>query len=119
MSPSLSATERRERARAYKQSFPAMGVYAVRCAPAGAVWLGASHHVDGTLNRIHFELRQGTHRHAAMAGAWRTHGPDGFVFEVLERVKQRDDPAFDHEAELQTLLALWQSELLAGEFRHE
>jgi len=31
---------------------------------------------------------------------------------VIDRVKERDDPAFDYDAELASLLALWQAELL-------
>jgi len=115
----LSAQERRERTRAFKQSFPRLGVYAVRCSTSGAAWVGASRNVDGALNRIRFELAQGAHRDASLAQAWRLHGAGAFTFEVLDRVKQRDDPAFDYEAELQSLLALWRLELSIREARHE
>jgi hypothetical protein len=36
------------------------------------------------------------------------HGEAAFSFAVLDRVKERADPDFDYEAELQALLALWQ-----------
>lgn len=115
----LCAQERRERSRAFKQSFPRLGVYAVRCSTNGAAWVGASRNVDGALNRIRFELAQGAHRDASLAQAWRLHGAGSFTFEVLDRVKQREDPAFDYEAELQSLLALWRQELSTPEARHE
>jgi hypothetical protein len=38
-------------------------------------------------------------------------GSAAFVFDVLELVKQRDDPAFDYAAELETMLQLWSTEL--------
>lgn len=119
MSHLLSAQTRRERIRDYKQSFPRLGVYAVRCSTSGAAWVGASRNVDGALNRIRFELAQGAHRDTSLAQAWRLYGAGAFTFEVLDRVKQRDDPAFDYEAELQSLLALWRLELSSQEARHE
>jgi hypothetical protein len=107
----LSPSERRERVRAYKDAFPPMGIYAVRHAASGRTWVGASRNVDGMLNRIQFELRTGGHRDVSLAQEWARHGADAFSFEVLERVKERDDPAFDYASELQTMLALWQAEL--------
>ena len=109
--PPLSPTERRARVRDYKDAFPPMGIHAVRNTVTGQVWIGASRNVDGMLNRIRFELKQGSHRNASLMQAWARHGADAFTFEVLDRVKQRDDPAFDYDAELETMLALWQAEL--------
>lgn len=110
-SSSLSPQARRALVRDYKQAFPPLGIYAVRCDAAGLLRLGASRNVDGMLNRIRFELATGLQRDAALSLAWASHGEQAFRFEVLDRVKQRDDSDFDYEAELQALLALWQAEL--------
>ena len=112
MFPILSAQARRALARQYKQAFPCMGIYALRCDAAGLLRLGSSRNADGTLNRLRFELVRGAHRDKALQLAWRTHGAEAFRFEVIDRVKERDDPAFDYDAELASLLALWQVELL-------
>lgn len=112
MFPILSAQARRELARQYKQAFPCMGIYAVRCEAAGLLLVGSSRNAEGALNRLRFELVRGAHRDRALQQAWRTHGAEAFRFEVIDRVKQRDDPAFDYDAELASLLALWQAELL-------
>jgi len=112
MFPILSAQARRELARQYKQAFPCMGVYAVRCEAAGLLRVGSSRNAEGVLNRLRFELVRGAHRDKALQQAWRTHGAAAFRFEVIDRVKERDDPAFDYDAELASLLALWQAELL-------
>lgn len=112
MFPLLSAQARRELARQYKQAFPCMGIYALRCDAAGLLRLGSSRHAEGTLNRLRFELVRGTHRDKALQQAWRTHGAQAFRLEVIDRVKEQDDPAFDYDAELASLLALWQAELL-------
>lgn len=109
--PPLSAQARRALSRAYKEAFPPMGVYVVRCGAAGILRLGARSNVDAALNRMRFDLARGTHRDKALQQAWLRHGPAAFTFEIIDRVKQRDDPAFDHNAELQALLALWEQEL--------
>lgn len=112
MFPILSAQARRELAHQYKQAFPCMGIYAVRCEAAGLLRVGSSRNAEGVLNRLRFELVRGAHRDKALQQAWRMHGADAFRFEVIDRVKERDDPAFDYDAELASLLALWQAELL-------
>lgn len=113
MTPSLSLQARRELTRQYKQAFPAMGIYALRCDAAGLLRVGSSRHLDGMFNRLRFELTRGAHRDRALQSAWNTHGAEAFRFEVVDRVKERDDPAFDYDAELATLLALWEAELLS------
>ena len=110
-SSQLSPQARRALTREYKQSFPPLGIYAVRCEAAGLLRLGASRNVDGMLNRIRFQLANGSMRDAQLTQAWAQHGPQAFSFEVLDRVKERADPDFDYDAELQALLALWQAEL--------
>ena len=110
-SSQLSPQARRALTREYKQAFPPLGIYAVRCEAAGLLRLGASRNVDGMLNRIRFQLASGGMRDAQLMQAWAQHGAQAFSFEVLDRVKERTDPDFDYDAELQALLALWQTEL--------
>jgi hypothetical protein len=115
-SSSSAAPNRRERVREYKQAFPPMGVWAVRNTATGRAWVGASRDAEAALNRIRFELKMRGHRNRSLADEWACYGPDHFTFEVLERMRKRDDPAFDYEAELQSMLALWSEELgVAGE----
>lgn len=110
-SSQLSPQARRALTREYKQAFPPLGIYAVRCEAAGLLRLGASRNVDSMLNRIRFQLTSGGMRDAQLAQAWAQHGAQAFSFEVLDRVKERTDPDFDYDAELQARLALWQTEL--------
>lgn len=114
MATSLSSSARSERIREYKDTFPSMGIYAVRNTATGRFWLGKSQNVEGALNRIRFELKMRGHRNAALTNEWLHYGAETFTFEVLDRVKKRDDPTFDYEAELQGLLSLWQAELKAA-----
>jgi hypothetical protein len=111
MAASLSPSARSERIREYKDTFPSMGIYVVRNTATGRVWLGKSQNVEGALNRIRFELKMRGHRNTALSNEWQHFGAESFTFEVLDRVKKREEPSFDYDAELQALLALWQAEL--------
>ena len=50
-----------------------------------------------------FMLKIGRHRSEALQKDWNTYGPGKFVFEVLEMVNIKDDPAFDLNDELALL----------------
>ena len=109
-----SAAERRQLARAARDAFPPMGVYAVKDAVAGTVRVHASGNVHGSINREQFELRLGRHRDKALQAEW-SRDPARFSFEVLEMVKERKDPDFDYAEELRVLQALHREELCAKE----
>lgn len=108
---SLSPARRRELAREARDAFPQMGIYAIRNAVARTVRVAASRNVPAAINRTRFELERQGCRDLPLQQEFDRHGPDAIVFEVLELVKQRDDPSFDYAAELDTLLQLWTSEL--------
>jgi hypothetical protein len=103
-----SAADRRQRARAARDAFPPTGVYAVRS--GSRVIVGASRNVHGTLNRIRFELRLGSHPDKALQAAWND-APERFAFDVLELVRERSEPDFDYAAELRVLEELHREEL--------
>ena len=112
-SPSIATapSDRRSLSRAYKDAFPPMGVLAVRETGGRRVWIAASRNIDGLINRLRFELRQGQARPPALQAAWHAGGEAALSFEVIERLRRRDDPAFDYSAELLTLRSLWCEEL--------
>ena len=110
-SSAAGANARRELIRRYKQTPPSMGVYAIRNRINQRILVGASRNVEGALNRHRFELARGTHRNASLMQDWLRHGAENFSFEVIDRVKPRDDPAFDYQGELDAMLALWREEL--------
>lgn len=86
------------------------GVYAIRCLANGRALVGGSPNVEGTLNRHRFELRLGQHRNAQLRQDWRAHGEAAFAFEVIDRVKPREEPGFDAAGELRALETLWREE---------
>ena len=102
--------------RQYLETTSRAGVYLIRNQLTGRALVDGSANVEGALNRHRFELRIGQHRNAALAQDWLQHGEAHFHFEVLDRVKPRDDPAFNATQELATLVSLWRQEIpCAGE----
>lgn len=110
---SKSTAERRKLSREARDAFPAMGVYAIRNQATGKVHVGSSRNAPGTLNRIQFELRLGTHPDKALQRAWQR-APSLFAFEVLELLKERSDPAFDYASELSDMEQMYRTELCPG-----
>ena len=101
-----SRAARREIARQARDAFPPMGIYAIRDRASAYRLLGASRNVPAALNRARFELRMGSHADRRLQAQWQRSGEEGLIFEVLELLKERDDPAFDYPAELQALLQI-------------
>lgn len=80
-------TERRKAAlAAYKQRKVARGIYAMRCAQADAVWVGASRDLDKAENRLRFMMRHDRRLDPVLRAAYHAHGEKAFSFEVLERL---------------------------------
>lgn len=104
-------TDKRSLRNGYKQSFVPIGVFAIRNTVNQRVFVGGARNLPGAMNRHRFELQTGAHRNAALLADWKRYGAQAFRFEVLGQVRQSTDPAFDYDAELATLLALWQGEL--------
>ena len=113
--PPASSAERRALSRQARDAFPPMGVYAIRDRVSGRVRVGSSRNVPGTLNRIQFELRLGSHPDKTLQSEWRQGGAGRFAFEVLQMLKERDDPAFDYAGELRVLEQLYREEFASPE----
>ncbi|SCX66429.1 GIY-YIG nuclease family protein [Variovorax sp. EL159] len=107
----LPQETRRALVKAYKESVRPAGVYVIRNTLTGRVYVAGSLDVEGAMNRARFELDLRSHRNKALGRDWLAHGAANFSFEVIDRVKERDDPAFDRKAELEKLLLLWCEEL--------
>lgn len=107
----LQQETRRALTRKYKDTVPAAGVLVITNTLNGRVYVAGSLDVEAALNRARFELGQRSHRNKALVRDWVEYGASHFRFEVIDRIKERDDPAFDRAAELEKLLALWREEL--------
>lgn len=108
---SPAAPTRRDLTRQFKETRRPMGVYAIRNLADERVFVGGSMDLPAAMNRHRFELERRGHRHRALQQDWLRLGAQSFQFEVLATVKERDDPAYDHRAELEALLQAWREEL--------
>ncbi len=80
----MDKQQKAELKRAYRERAQRRGVFQVRCAASGEVWVDAAPDLDTIQNRIWFTLRMGSHRNRALQQAWVTHGPEALAYEVVE-----------------------------------
>ena len=106
----LSSEEKKRAIRQYKERKPLVGVFAVRCAAGGQVWVGFSRNLDATRNSVWFSLSSGVHRDRALQEEWNAHGELGFSYEVLEKFED-DVPAIAIRDRLKDRKQHWMSEL--------
>jgi hypothetical protein len=98
---------RKELNREYAERVKPAGIFQVKNLTSGKILLGSSLNLEGPLNRHRFMLKIGSHTNKALQADWDRLGPDQFVFEILEEVKRREDPAFNLKDELELLEMLW------------
>ncbi len=99
---------RKELKRLYRESERQAGIFQVKNARNGKVFLGSSLNLHGPLNKHRMMLKYGAHPCAPLQKDWNEHGADAFVFEVLEVVEvKKDAPGFSVEDELKRLEEKW------------
>ena len=86
MSGAPDKSRKKEIARAWTERKRSQGVFAVRCAASGEIWVDASRNLDSQKNSIWFSLRMGSHRNKAAQAAWNAHGQDAFSYDILEEI---------------------------------
>lgn len=98
--------------RAFKETPVRQGVFAVRCAASGQVWVSPSPNLDKQQTGLWFSLRMGGNPNKAMQAAWKAHGEAAFSFEVLEVLEIADDtPPYVIRTQLKDRAASWQEKL--------
>ncbi|MGO4839304.1 GIY-YIG nuclease family protein, partial [Rhizobiaceae sp. 2RAB30] len=108
----MKGNDRKAAVDAYKERKVVAGIYAVRCGPSGECWVGRAPDLSTMQNRLWFTLRQGNGPWRSLQAAWRSHGPDAFSFEVLERI-EGEDIAYLRDGILKDRLTHWTGELKA------
>ena len=93
----------------YKKRKAVAGIYAVRCAASGQVWVGRAAALGRLQPRLRFGLRSGGNHHPAMQAAWNAHGGDGFAFDIVEMVEE--ELAYVRDSILKDRLAHWRKAL--------
>ena len=108
----MDKARRKDLVREYKERKEQLGVFAVRCEPAGKVWVASTRNLDRQQNRVWFVLRNGGQGNKAMAEAWKAHGEASFRYEILEEVT--DDNPLLLDSLLKDRTVHWLKELSAA-----
>jgi hypothetical protein len=103
--------DRKALIREYRLRRPPMGVYRVRNLTTGEALVAAATDLPSILNRHRSALRMGGHPSRALQAAWKEHGAESFVFEVLDTLTPPDDPTYDPMGDLTVLEDLWLEKL--------
>ncbi|MBI5837084.1 MAG: GIY-YIG nuclease family protein [Candidatus Eisenbacteria bacterium] len=92
-----------------------MGVFRVLNTANGRYFIGSSPDLPGMLNRVRFQLGNGSFPNRALQEDWKTCGPDAFRFEALDTLEPPKEPGYDSREDLRTLLDMWMKKLAATE----
>lgn len=94
----------------YKQQDDRAGVYRVCNTETGMQWIDSSADVQGALNRMQFELKLGSHRRHALQADFKVSEGKALQFEILERIRKKDDPSWNLQEALDHARTLWREE---------
>jgi hypothetical protein len=97
---------------AYKERKTIAGIYVVRCAASGEVWVGQAPNLETIQNRIWFTLRQGSHTCRTLQAAWNCHGEAGLTFGECERLED-EESSYVRNALLKERMLHWLATLKA------
>jgi hypothetical protein len=94
----------------YKLLKPEAGVYQIKNTKNGKALVDSMADLR-SLNGRRMQLEAGMHSNKALQADWKAFGPEVFTFDVLEVLKEKEDPAFDAKKELEKLLKKWVEEV--------
>jgi hypothetical protein len=103
--------DKKELKKAYTAQGTQAGVYKVECIENRRILLGSSTNAPGILNSHRFQLKMKSHRVPELQEDWDRFGAEKFSFEMVDTLKQKDDPAVDIKEELLELENLWREKL--------
>ncbi|OME95638.1 transcriptional regulator [Paenibacillus amylolyticus] len=86
------------------------GVYQIRNERNGKVYIDSTLNLK-TINGQRFMLQMGSHLNRRLQAEWNEYGENAFVIEVLETLKQDDNPYYDSKDALAKCLNRWFEQL--------
>ena len=104
--------DRKSAIAAYKERKAVAGIYMLRCAASGEVWVGQAADLAKIPNRVWFTLRQGGHPCRSLQAAWNAHGEAGLTLGECERLDE-EETDYVRNSLLRERLSPWQAELKA------
>jgi hypothetical protein len=104
----MTAPDRKELKRAYKEAPVEAGIWLIRNLKSGKILLGSALNLDSRLNRHQFALAMKKHECKELQADWDQAGVEQFSFERAEVLEKPTDNAyFDVPGELKRLETLW------------
>ena len=105
-------TDRRKLKRDYKEQRPSLGVFQIRNLVSGKIFVASSLNLAAAQNRHRFQLEHGSHPSRRLQKDWTEHGPNAFVFEILDEVHPGEhDQDRDRSADLAFAEEFWLAQL--------
>lgn len=95
----------------YKETLQPMGVFKIRNKINGKILVINSNNIPGRINRETFQLDMGSHPNTDLQKDYREFGKDNFVFEIIDQLKPKEDPAYNYSDDLEVLEAMWLDKL--------
>ncbi len=96
---------------AYKEMKFRMGVYQIRNLQNNRILVGSSTNLVAIWNRERLQLSLGSHRNAALQKDWHEYGEAGFVYEILDEIKEKEGVLLDYSKEVKFLENMYKAEL--------
>ena len=91
----------------YKQTLTPMGVYQLKNLANGKILIGSSKNLPARKNRFEMELTYGGFTIKELQKDFEQYGKENFLFEILDKLEPKEDPAYNYTEDLKTLEELW------------
>jgi len=108
----VDKSRRKELMQQYAERSPQTGVFAMRNAATGEVWVGQSKNIDKQQNGLWVRLRSGMCVDKSVQASWTRHGEAAFSYEILEHVSEPDPHVLERVLPERT--AAWREQMAAG-----
>lgn len=97
---------RKELIRIYKETPIEAGVYQIKNNENQKIYIGSLRNFK-SLNRIRLMLETSTHPNKELQKDWKFFGKDTFTFDILEKLKKKEDSYFNEKEALKNLENKW------------
>jgi hypothetical protein len=102
----MDKNRKKELAMQYKESKKQAGVYRIYNKENSKSLVASAPNLT-SINGKKFMLETGNHDNKLLQEEWKQFGEKAFVFEVLEVLKEKDEPFYDKRGELKKLEEKW------------
>ncbi len=103
---------KRELKEEYKQMKHDMGLIIIHSKFNNKYCLETSQNLRATMNSVRFKLNGGAYINEELQQAWKEHGEDNFLVEILEKLDyDEDESKTDYKEDLKILQEIWEDKL--------